>query len=220
MPDSSFEARSGRPSARSRHRNRWPRNAVIVVAAAAMIASACSDRSDSGTVTDDRPTSSEVSGDGQSAASTPADVDFTIDISGAELAATVSERFQSFNLEMASVVGGTFRAPRNDPSGELMSVHPPVELDERLTNLTSQLGPAYLRVSGSWANNTYFDDTGRYGDEPAEGFKAVLSGERWREVSRFAEATDNRLVSSLAVGQGTRAPDGSWTPDLASRFLR
>lgn len=158
--------------------------------------------------------------EGDASTTVPADVDISVDVSDATLAATVSDRFQSFNLEMASVVGGTFWAPRDDPSGELMSEHPPVELDDRLTNLTAKLGPSYLRVSGSWANNTYFDESGTIGDDPPEGFKAVLTGDRWSEVASFAEATGNRLVSSMAVGQGTRAPDGSWTSDLASRFLR
>src|SRR6185312_16624489 len=105
---------------------------------------------------------------------------------------TVDERFLSYNVEMAEVVGGTFwkpysRLPRagadanaqpaagagSTPSfqiGEsaaLFEPRPPVDLtDERLRRLAAALGPAYVRVSGTWANSVYFDD--RDGPAPAK----------------------------------------------------
>lgn len=198
----------------SRVRRRSTTRIALVggVALASLIQVGCSDSRASDGSSDDSSTTEK------SAVASNPNADLSVDLSGAKVAQTVSDRFQSYNLEMASVVGGTFWAPRDDPSGEAMSVHPPVELDEKLTNLTKKLGPSYLRVSGSWANKVYFDDTGRATEAP-DGFQSVLTGERWSEVGRFADGTGNRMVTSFAVGAGTRAPDGSWTPDLAKRFL-
>jgi hypothetical protein len=90
---------------------------------------------------------------------------------------TVDERFQSFNVEMVEVTGGRFWAPYKkaaapeaapaapaglgtpaiDPS--LFRMREPIDLaNRRLRNLAKALGPAYVRVSGTWANSTYFHD--------------------------------------------------------------
>src|SRR5271168_562939 len=109
---------------------------------------------------------------------------------------SVSERYQSFNLEMIEVTGGRFWAPYKkstnaapapadsqvatpagmDPS--LYRYRPPLDLaSPRLRKLAAALGPAYMRVSGTWANSTYFQDS----DDPAPatpppGFGGVLTG--------------------------------------------
>ena len=93
---------------------------------------------------------------------------------------TVDERYQSYNIEMVEVVGGRFWKPyslmdslpssgastsydisqKNDQMYRLLS---PVNLtDKRLMNLAKGLAPAYVRVSGTWANAIYFQDD----DEP------------------------------------------------------
>lgn len=184
---------------------------AVALTSATLLAFGCSSGDGAGQAKTD-------SGVKDTAATTAADL--TVPVAAAKLADTVSDRFQSFNLEMASVVGGTFWAPRGDASGQAVSVHPPVALDERLTNLTKALAPAYIRVSGSWANKVYFDDSDTPAVEAPEGFQSVLTAERWSEVGDFARSTGNKMVTSFAVGAGTRAADGSWTPNLAERFLR
>src|SRR3954471_6313644 len=90
---------------------------------------------------------------------------------------TVDERFQSFNVEMIEVTGGRFWKPYKDiqgilkgqaaakaggavPSGMdpgLYQQRPPIDLSSAsLRKLAAALGPAYMRVSGTWANTTYF----------------------------------------------------------------
>src|SRR5262245_36016117 len=84
---------------------------------------------------------------------------------------SVDERFQSYNIEMVEVTGGHFWRPYADrrkpskadgfPTGRdpAMYAHrKPIDLaNPRLRKLAAALGPAYLRVSGTWANTTYFD---------------------------------------------------------------
>src|SRR5207244_1581376 len=88
---------------------------------------------------------------------------------------TVDERFQSFNIEMVEVTGGRFWKPYgkqvdailqargNAPAGmnpDLYQYRAPIDLtNPRLRKLAAALGPAYLRVSGTWANSTYFHDS-------------------------------------------------------------
>jgi hypothetical protein len=79
--------------------------------------------------------------------------------------------------------------------------------------LAAALGPTYVRVSGSWANTTYFQDN----DEPKlttapAGFKNVLSRNEWKGVVDFSKAVGAKLVTSFAISDGVRDKDGIWTP--------
>ncbi len=149
----------------------------------------------------------------------------------------VDERFQSYNVEMVEVTGGRFWAPYKkkpataaeapaprpavaglDPS--LFMQRSPIELaNPRLLKLAAALGPAYIRVSGSWANSTYFHDA----DTPApttppEGFGGVLTRAEWRAVMNFAKAVNGRVVTSFAVSPGVRDAGGIWTPVEAHKL--
>ena len=52
----------------------------------------------------------------------------------------------------------------------------------RLRALARHLGPAYMRVSGTWANSTYRPAEGEVVTSPPEGFNQVLSRDQWRSV--------------------------------------
>ena len=55
-----------------------------------------------------------------------------------------------------------------DPS--LYEYRAPIDLSNpRLRKLAAALGPAYIRVSGTWMNSTYFQDS----DDPAPCDTAV-----------------------------------------------
>jgi hypothetical protein len=74
---------------------------------------------------------------------------------------TVDERFQSYNIEMVEVTGGRFWKPYGpEPAAagtDLYAYRPPIDLNNiKLRKLATALAPAYLRVSGTWANSTYF----------------------------------------------------------------
>ena len=76
-----------------------------------------------------------------------------------------------------------------------------------------------LRVSGTWANTTYFADSDDPPSAPPAGFKAILTRRQWRAVIDFAHAVNARIVTSFAVGAGNRDAAGVWTPDQARHLL-
>jgi hypothetical protein len=157
--------------------------------------------------------------------------------------AAVDDRFQSYNIEMVEVTGGRFWKPyaspaiqtairepgtarqiANQPAGmdaSLYQYRSPINLSNpRLRKLAAALGPAYLRVSGTWANTTYFQNL----DDPApatppDGFKGVLTRAQWKGVVDFAHAANAELVTSFAVSMGTRDASGTWTPEQAHNLL-
>ena len=148
---------------------------------------------------------------------------------------TVDARYQSYNIEMVEVTGGEFWKPYGrEPAAQtaqppntaasknskLFQYRPPIDLTNgRLRKLASALAPAYLRVSGTWANTTYFADSDDVPSTPPAGFKAILTRRQWRDVIDFARAVDAPIVTSFAVGAGNRDAAGIWTPDQAHRLL-
>ena len=134
--------------------------------------------------------------------------------------AEVDERFQAYNVEMVEVTGGRFWAPYGGPAGEVYRERPPVDLaDPRLIHLAKHLGPSLMRVSGTWANNTYLEAGGERLEAPPQGYKQVLTREQWQGVVAFSRAVDAPIVTSFAVSAGTRGPDGAWQSDQAQRMV-
>lgn len=148
-------------------------------------------------------------------------------IAPAELKAigAIDARFQSYNIEMVEVTGGLFwkaypRTMRAFDQRDRYSYRPPINLaNARLRKLAGALSPAYLRVSGTWANTTFFADTDRAPGKPPPGFDAVLSQGQWRGVLDFARAVDAEIVTSFAISTGSRDADGVWTPDQAQHLV-
>ena len=133
---------------------------------------------------------------------------------------TVEERFQSYNVEMAEVTGGDFWAPYGGPPGEMRRMRPPSDLtDPRLIALARQLGPAYIRVSGTWANSTYLPSEGESVTAPPKGFRQLLTRKQWRSVVAFSKAVNARILTSFPASAGARNADGSWNPEQAQRLL-
>jgi len=151
---------------------------------------------------------------------------------------TIEERYQSYNIEMLEVTGGMFWRPYGSasttqttsasdrsgvPSGmnaKLYEYRPPIDLSNgKLRRLAAALGPAYVRVSGTWANTMYFADADPAPSSAPSGFSGVLSRERWKGVVDFAAASGARIVTSMAVSPGVRDPAGVWMPGQARRFL-
>ena len=157
----------------------------------------------------------------------------------------VDDRFQSYNVEMVEVTGGRFWAPYKktpavspaapDPratqtvlpeslsaaSADMFAMRPPIDwYDARLRKLAAALAPAYVRVSGSWANATYFHDS----DDPPpatppKGFNGVLTRKQWKGVVDFSHAVDAKIISSFAGSDGVRDANGVWTPTEAQKVL-
>lgn len=134
--------------------------------------------------------------------------------------AEVDERFQSYNVEMVEVTGGQFWAPYGGPMGEQYRQRPPEDLsDSRLRALTRHLGPAYMRVSGTWANSTYLEAEGEHLEKPPQGYNQILTRQQWRGVIDFARAVDAKVGVSFAVSEGPRGSDSVWKTEQAQRLL-
>ena len=134
--------------------------------------------------------------------------------------AEVDERYQSYNVEMVEVTGGRFWAPYGGPADERYRQRPPLDLtNPRLIAFAKNLGPAYMRVSGTWSNNTYIPAADEQITAPPAGFKQVLSRQQWRDVAQFSRAVDAPLVTSFAVSTGTRGADGVWQSQQAQRLV-
>ena len=102
-----------------------------------------------------------------------------LELGNLETLRTVNPRLMSYNVEMTEVTGGTFwkaYTPEQIAGTEkfppikgmhemagLMQWYDPIEsTNPRLIKLAKELGPAWMRVSGTWATKTYYDfeDTG------------------------------------------------------------
>jgi hypothetical protein len=153
---------------------------------------------------------------------------------------TVEDRFQSYNVEMLEVTGGRFWKPYKDiakvtsqtgsetggrdaPAGmspDLYQYRPPIDLtNRRLRAMAGALGPAYVRISGTWANTTYFADTDTPPQDPPPGYGGVLTRQQWLGAIAFSRAVDAPIVTSLPNGEGTRGADQVWRPEQARRWL-
>ena len=152
---------------------------------------------------------------------------------------TIDERFQSYNVEMVEVTGGKFWKPYvasasapsardavsagNIPASknpDLYEYRAPIDLlNPRLRNLAAALAPAYMRVSGTSANNTYFAESDETLSTPPSGFSALLGRERWKGVIDFAHAVDAKIVTSMATSPGVRDAAGLWQSDQARRLI-
>jgi heparanase len=178
---------------------------------------------------------------GASCSHRPGASEMTINLDSLPRIATIDPRYQSYNVEIAEVVGGNFWKPYTPQSiaqmtkpgsaasgsgvvGEdttMFQARAPVDLtNPRLRKLATALGPAYVRVSGSWMNSVYFDDS----DSPRQiaapkGFQGVLTRSQWKGVIDFAQAVNAKLVTSFAISAGVRDAHGVWTPVQAKKLL-
>lgn len=155
---------------------------------------------------------------------------------------TVDPRFLSYNVEMVEVTGGRFWKPftaevdarlaeqaRATPATpgpvgmdpNLYQYRPPIDLtNSRLRKLAEALKPAYVRVSGTWQNSTFFqDDDKPAAKEPPKGFNSTLTRAQWKGVVDFAHAVGAEIVTSVATSAGTRDANGLWTPTQAKAVL-
>jgi heparanase len=151
---------------------------------------------------------------------------------------SIDERFQSYNIEMLEVTGGRFWKPYNAPKQEqapstssapsaipgmdpnLYAYRPPKDLsNHRLRAMATALGPAYVRVSGTWANSSYFPPTDEAPATPPAGFGGVLTHQQWKGVVDFAHNVNANIITSFATSVGTRDASGQWNSEQAQRFV-
>jgi hypothetical protein len=154
---------------------------------------------------------------------------------------TIDDRFQSYNIEAVEVTGGRFWKPFAKPGDpkpvdekpnaaitapggmapSLYEYRAPIDLsNKRLRKLAAALGPAYVRVSGTWMSSTYFQDSDAPVPAiPPKGFNSVLTRAEWKGVVDFSHAVNAEIVTSFATSAGTRDAAGVWTPVEAKKFV-
>ena len=150
---------------------------------------------------------------------------------------TVDARLMSYNVEMTEVTGGTFwkaytpeQIAGTEPVPPLVNLADMVKLqewydpidtkNERLINLAKAFGPVWVRVSGTWANKTYYNFDGKYapGVVP-EGFQNVLQKEQWLSLLDFVKAVDGKLLISFANCPGIHDAETPWSPWQAKLIM-
>lgn len=140
---------------------------------------------------------------------------------------TIDERLVSYNIEMTEITGGTFwkaytpgqiaGTEEFKVSGELtdftamadlMQYYPPINLyDEKLRKYAKALGPAWIRISGTWSTKTFYDFEGSTGGIAPEGYASVLSKDQWIGVLDFVKAVGGKLLVSVSNCAGDH-PNG------------
>lgn len=149
----------------------------------------------------------------------------------------VDERYLSYNVESVEVIGGNFWAPfpkegeavapaAAGPHGTEFASNAyqkrdPIDLrgNARLRMLTKALGPAYMRVSGSWANSIYFQNDDLPAMSPPKGYQGVMTRSQWAGVVEFGKVVDAKILTSFAISPGAQRADGSWNSDGARQLF-
>jgi hypothetical protein len=145
----------------------------------------------------------------------PAEVRLDVDL--ARPVAEVDERFLSFAVDTAQVVGGAFWAPPGTGQGLLETRAVPAYdfARPRLRALAGALAPAYLRIGGTDADRTVYRMGEDGGGAPPAGARWVLTRERWDQVNEFASTLGLRIMFTLNAGPSARDADGAWDPESA-----
>ena len=148
--------------------------------------------------------------------------------SGLEAIREFNPRVMSYNVEMTEITGGTFWKaysegqiagtedfPKIDSFSNhtalagLMQYYPPIDLyNEKLRALAKNLGPVWVRVSGTWATKTYYDFDGSTGGIAPEGYQSVLTRDQWVGVIDFCRHIGAKLLVSASNCQGDHKDNG------------
>jgi len=166
----------------------------------------------------------------------------SVDLASMARIGTLDERFESYNVEMVEVLGGRFWKPYSNSASNnskappppkqkgsgsmeidpnLYQYRPPIDLSNpQLRKLAAALGPAYVRVSGTWANSVYFQDSDNSTAANAPpGFSGILTAKEWKGVVDFSRAVNAEIVTSVATSSGPRDARGLWISDQARKLF-
>ena len=144
---------------------------------------------------------------------------------------TVNPMLLSYNVEMTEVTGGTFwkaytpgqiAGTEGFPlisfgkSDEMHQWYDPIDsTNPRLIKLAKELGKCWIRVSGTWSTQTYYDFDGHTNGVAPEGFDSVLTKDQWTNLLDFVKAVDGKLLISVANCDGIHAANEPWQPEQA-----
>lgn len=146
--------------------------------------------------------------------------DVVVSIDTQQPIATVSERYLSFAVDSAQVVGGVFWNPDADAEEEEIAVEPFDFSSTRVRTLAAALAPATLRIGGTAADFIYYDLDGSTGGEPFGEYSLVLTTDQWEGVTSFAGDVGLDILFTVNAGPGPRGEDlGAWDATNAADFL-
>ena len=157
----------------------------------------------------------------------------TLSFGDLETIRTVNPRLMSYNVEMTEVTGGTFwkaytpgqiagteSFPPIASAAEmanLMQWYDPIDTtNPRLIKLAKELGPVWVRVSGTWATKTYydFDGTGM-----PEGYQSSMTRQQWVNLINFVDTVGGKLLISVANCDGLHSAEEPWNPSEAEKIF-
>jgi len=150
---------------------------------------------------------------------------------------TMNPCLVSYNVEMTEVTGGTFWKAYTEAQvdgteefpviqdwsnmGNLQQWYDPIDTkNPRLIKLAKELGTAWIRVSGTWANKTYYDFDGHCNGKVPEGFQNLLTKDQWLSLLDFVKAVGGKLLVSIANCPGIHAADEPIPFDQADLLFR
>jgi len=140
-----------------------------------------------------------------------------VTLSGEIVLHTVDERFSSFAVDTAQVVGTEHWSPP-DVHQPTIRVQP-FDFDRpALRPLVSALAPAMLRIGGTGADEIWYATEGASVETPA-GYAGSLDTATWNALAAFAADTDLQVVFTLNGGPSARDSDLEWQGDNAEDFM-
>jgi len=152
----------------------------------------------------------------------PADTtaELTVDVSAP--VARIDERYLSFAVDTAQVVGGLFWSA--EPVAQLIGEERQPVYDfkrPRLRALAAELAPAFLRIGGSDADRVFYDmsENPVAEEDLSEGFEFVLTADQIDAIFEFSGALGFDVAFTLSAGPGPRDEQGNWTPEMARILL-
>lgn len=156
--------------------------------------------------------------------------------SGLQKLRNMDERLVSYNVEMTEVTGGTFWKAYTDAQvdgteefpvisnwmdmGNLQQWYDPIDLyNPRLRKLAKDLGTAWVRVSGTWANKTYYDLENKCNGVVPAGYQNLLTKEQWIGVLEFVKHINGKLLVSMTNCPGVHAANEPYPLELAEKLF-
>jgi heparanase 1 len=153
------------------------------------------------------PEPPDLSGSGQA---DTADVSVSLCMDTNSSIATVDERFLSFSIDSAQLVGVPFW---DEDLGPFDFSRPAIR------NLAQQLSPAYFRVGGSDADKVFYQVGPQASMAMPVGYESVLTETLTDALYEFIDVTGLDLLFNLNGGPGDRDASKAWQTANASAFL-
>ena len=129
----------------------------------------------------------------------------------------VDEKYLSFSIDISVLAGGYWwEGSQGTQRGLGTEKTTPLDLQQRkLNKLVNALGPAYLRVGGSEADNLHY-----FTPPPEQPNALVLTHEIWNNLHHFCQKNQLDLMFTFKYGLFRKSLHGSWQTDQVQKLLK